>query len=176
MNRKRNVLLYVSGTVAGFLSGVMFPASFGIRGAVFGAMLTYTVIRQEGRLVTWRSVLRVTWLPAIFTGLLISFFVPSDMELGFFRTVWRHTIIDTINVLLLMTWMTYMFHRSCRYFSGLGLMLAGGAVSSCIRMVGMSADWEALVAFFYPFLMGMLPFILLWYSSVYLIWRRNHHQ
>ncbi len=171
MNIKQKAWLLLIGAGAGWLSGIFDPLAFGIRGGLFGGFLTLAVILMEGRPPSLRSLLKAALLPALATGLLINFFPPPDMEMGFYQDTPRLFATNIINCLWFIPCLAYLF---CRYpfKSALWRMLLAGMLSAVIRMLGMDDELEIVIFSYMPFLLGTAPFIALWLVSVTLARRR----
>lgn len=161
MNIKQKAGLLFIGAGAGFLSGLFDPLAFGVRGGLFGGFLTLAVILMEGRPLVLRSLLKATLLPALATGLLIYFFPPPDMDMGFSKDTPRLVAANIINCLWFIPCLAYLFYKY-PFKSALWRMLLAGMLSAVIRMLGMIGELEILLFCFLPYLSGTVPFIVLW--------------
>lgn len=157
MNENRNpVAMLFTGTLAGFLSGLMAPTVLGLRSAAFGFCLSLTVVlvQRSG----WKQFL--TYLPAIILGILLGFF-PVELGLGGNPEPKAYDYLTLVNTSLFIPLLAFAYLKD-PLKKQIGLLLLFGLLSSVLRSYSFDSDWRAAAFVIYNFPIGMLPFLLLW--------------
>jgi hypothetical protein len=163
MNKMRNpIAMLIAGTFAGFLSGLMTPLVFGLRGAAFGLALSLTVI-LVGR-SGWKSIL--PYLPGLVLGIGLGFF-RYDLDLGGHSEPATYDFLTLLNAVLCIPLLAYAYLTD-PLKKRIGLLLLFGVLSCLFRSWTFDSDWRAAAFVVYNFPIGMLPFLLLWMLAMQL--------
>lgn len=147
--------MLVTGTLAGFLSGLMAPTILGLRGAGFGFCLSLTVILIQWS--GWKQI--VAYLPAIILGILLAV-SPFELDLGG-NPPKTYDYLTLVNTTLFIPLLTFAYLQESKK-KRMGLLLLFGLLSSLLRSWSFDSDWRAAALVLYNFPIGMLPFLLLW--------------
>ncbi|MGE4488464.1 MAG: hypothetical protein AB7E95_02845 [Kiritimatiellales bacterium] len=154
---KSNKALIIASAIAGFLSGLIHPLYFGIRGALFGIGLAATIIlvRKHGwRILSFSAALIIAILLAVMPYPTVDDLLITD-----------RSITTALNCIFSILAMAYAYLRP-RWRRQILLLLLSGLLSSVWRALSMEATWSALMLSMFPFLMGSLPFLILWFTAV----------
>jgi hypothetical protein len=151
--------MLITGTFAGFLSGLIVPAILGLRGAGFGFCLTLTVvlIQRSG----WKQI--VAYLPAIILGILLAV-SPFELDLGG-KPPKTYDYITLFNTGLFIPLLTFAYLKESKK-KRIGLLLLFGLLSSLLRSWSFDSGWRAAALVLYNFPFGMLPFLFLWLAAM----------
>ncbi|MDF7800873.1 hypothetical protein P4C99_15465 [Pontiellaceae bacterium B1224] len=157
MNKNINPMaMLITGTIAGFLSGLMAPAEFGLRAAAFGFCLSLTVILVHR--LGWKNI--ITYLPAIILGIVLGFF-PFELDLTYEPEPRTYDYLTVLNSSICIPLLAFAYLKNS-IKKRIGFLLLFGLLSSLLRSWSFELDWRAAAFIIYNFPIGMLPFLLLW--------------
>ena len=157
--------MLIAGALAGFLSGLMLPLVFGLRGALFGVCLSLTawLIQQD----EWKQY---TFIPGLLLGIGLGFFPVKILEeLGSEAPPYDFFALVNCTIFIPVYCLANLYPK---FRSRLWRMAIAGLISSVLRMLSIELHWSAFPFSLYVFLIGTLPFILLWLGAMQLTDRR----
>jgi len=177
MNTRRSSALFlVSGALAGFLSGLMMPMIFGIRGAILGALLAAGAVdvnarrlRRGDKGISVRETCAIAVVVAVVAwGLIVAWDVVGRHGRRAQTESWELfgwtsygaplPICLSYAVLILLGYRAHQSESSPSW----PWFVAAPFLGAAIRM----AFWEELLpAFLFSFALGALPFVLLWLTA-----------
>jgi hypothetical protein len=165
----RNVVFVFSGALAGFLSGLLLPQVFGVRGAILGAALSVGALdlnprrtRRNGRPATVVETLKsaiLTAIPAWLAILAWNALVPvPDLEPAY---AMEHSLVLSSGTSCL----TYTITLLMGYRARLARKWTAWvwfALAPFLGAAARSAHFTEPSAYAITWMMGALPFVALW--------------
>lgn len=153
---RKPITMLIAGTLAGFLSGLMEPIVFGLRGAATGLCLSSTVLLA--RSLGWKSLW--PYLPGAALGFVLAY-CPIDFSLYDTPPEKTYDAFTLINGLIFIPLLAFAYLKD-PLKKRIGLLMLFGLLSCVLRSWSFEADWRAAAFVIYNFPLGMLPFLGLW--------------
>jgi hypothetical protein len=169
----RNALFVFSGALAGFLSGLMMPHIFGIRGAILGGAISSGVLflnpwRKEssGQVMSPAKTIALSALIASIAFTLIWAYhdqgprMQGELDLDNFNPIFASLscLIYTAGLLL----------STRARLAGNRKAWIGYLVTPILASLSRALSYGEIFAMLYPLFMGALPFVLLWLLAAWI--------
>ena len=167
----RNVLFVLAGAVAGFLSGLLSPLVFGVRGAILGAALSFGAIFLNPRR---KDPDGRGWGPWAAAGLALAVGATAFAAIGLWQTIHPTPENDELGLLyflplpalaacLIYPLALFQFYREWQ--TGRRRAWAWFAAAPLLGAMARSLGKHGIEAFPNNLFVGALPFALLWLLS-----------